>query len=216
MIRHKLLMASVALTLVLVACGGTPAAPEQAAQPTAAPAAPAATSAAPEAPAAATAAPEAPAAATAAPEPAAATAAPEPTAQPELSAGPLKEVPRNQTLVLGHGMSSPVGVTNPWAVPGYTHQEGNAFLWEGLYYFGIFADKDIPWLAESMEYTKPDFTELTIKLRAGAGGATASQSPRRTSSTPSMARRRTTSCPTTPSSSSSSKNIRPSMIKPSW
>lgn len=41
-------------------------------------------------------------------------------------------------------------------------------LWEGLYYFGIYADKDIPWLADSMEYTKPDFTELTIKLNKDA------------------------------------------------
>ncbi len=41
-------------------------------------------------------------------------------------------------------------------------------LWEPLAYFGIFADKEIPWLAESMTYTKDDFTELTIKMRAGA------------------------------------------------
>src|SRR5689334_1917814 len=167
MIRHKLLMASVALTLVLVACGGAPAAPAA----TQAPAAPAATAAAPAAeptaaaPAAeATAAPEA--APTAAPEAGAATAAP--TDQPALSAGPLKDVPRNRTVNLGWSISSPIGVTNPWAIPGYTHQEGNVFLWEPLYYFGIFANKDIPWLADSMEYTKPDFTELTIKLNKDA------------------------------------------------
>jgi peptide/nickel transport system substrate-binding protein len=93
------------------------------------------------------------------------TTTPATTAVPEAPAtGSLPDVPRNQTLVLGWGMGSPIGVTNPWAVPGYTHQEGNNLLWEGLAYYAIFADKDIPWLADSMEYTKRDFTELTIKL----------------------------------------------------
>ena len=83
-------------------------------------------------------------------------------------AAPLPDVPRNQTLILGWSITSPIGVTNPWAVPGYTHQEGNVFMWEPLTYFGIFADKEIPWLADSMEYTKPDFTELEIKLNPQA------------------------------------------------
>jgi len=83
-------------------------------------------------------------------------------------AGALADVPRNRTLVLGWSIASPIGVTNPWAVPGYTHQEGNVFMWEPLYYFGIFADKEIPWLADSMKYTAKDFTELTIKLNKQA------------------------------------------------
>jgi ABC-type transport system substrate-binding protein len=83
-------------------------------------------------------------------------------------AKPLPDVPRNQTLILGWSISSPIGVTNPWAVPGYTHQEGNVFMWEPLMYFGIFADKYIPWLATSMEYTNKDFTELEIKLNPKA------------------------------------------------
>ena len=62
------------------------------------------------------------------------------------SAQTLKDVPRNRTLVLGWSISSPIGVTNPWAVPGYTHQEGNNFMWEPLYYFAIFADKESPGL----------------------------------------------------------------------
>ena len=85
-----------------------------------------------------------------------------------VSAQALKTVPRNRTLVLGWCISSPIGVTNPWAVPGYTHQEGNVFMWEGLYYFAIFADKEIPWLAQSMKCTKADFTELTIKMNPKA------------------------------------------------
>jgi peptide/nickel transport system substrate-binding protein len=84
-----------------------------------------------------------------------------------VSAADLKTVPRNRTLVLGWSISSPIGVTNPWAVPGYTHQEGNVFMWEPLYYFAIFADKEIPWLAESMKYNK-SFTELTIKMNSKA------------------------------------------------
>ena len=83
-------------------------------------------------------------------------------------ATPLAKLPRAAQLVLGWSMSSPIGVTNPWAVPGYTHQEGNAFMWEPLMYFGIFKDDYIPWLATSMEYTAPDFTALQIKMNPAA------------------------------------------------
>ncbi len=166
MTKFKLVTTMVLAMMVAVACGGAPAA-----APTAAPAA-APTAAPAAAPTAVPAAePTAAPAPTAVPEPTAAPAAeatPAPTEQPALSAGPLADVPRNRTVNLGWSISSPIGVTNPWAIPGYTHQEGNAFLWEPLFYFGIFTDKDIPWLADSMEYTKPDFTELTIKLNKDA------------------------------------------------
>jgi ABC-type transport system substrate-binding protein len=166
MIKFKWLAVLALTTIVLAACGGQPAAPAV----TQAPAAPAATQA-PAAPAATEAAPaaatEAPAA-TAAPEAAAATAAPAPTAEPKpISAGPLKDVPRNRTLVLGWSVTDPIGTVNPWAIPGYTHQSGNAMMWEGLSYYAIYADKEVPWLAESMTYNK-DFTQLTIKLRKDA------------------------------------------------
>ena len=85
-----------------------------------------------------------------------------PTAAP---AANLPEVPRNRTLIMVHGLDS-IDLTNP-LVAGYTHQSGNALLWEPLFYFAIFTDKEYPWLAESSEYNK-DFTELTIKLRKGA------------------------------------------------
>jgi peptide/nickel transport system substrate-binding protein len=98
-------------------------------------------------------------------EPPAATESPAAT---EVPAVELPEVAREDTVILGWSISSPIGVTNPWAVPGYTHQEGNVFMWEPLMYFAIFADKEIPWLADSMEYTKEDFTELTIKLNPDA------------------------------------------------
>jgi len=147
--KLKFLSAFVACVIALAACASAP----PASGPTNAPAA------------------DQPTAAPAAAEATAAPAAAEPTAAPTqaaLSAGPLKDVPRNRTLVLGWSITSPIGVTNPWASPGYTHQEGNAFMWEPLMYFGIFADKEIPWLAESMEYTADDFTALQIKLNPKA------------------------------------------------
>ncbi len=55
---------------------------------------------------------------------------------------------------------------NPWT-GGYSHQQGNALLWEPLFYYSLFADKELPWLAESGTYNA-DFTELTIKIRKGA------------------------------------------------
>jgi ABC-type transport system substrate-binding protein len=83
-------------------------------------------------------------------------------------ATPLADLPREEQLILGWSMTSPIGVTNPWAVPGYTHQEGNALMWEPLMYFGIFKDDYVPWLAESMEYTADDFTSLQIKVNPKA------------------------------------------------
>jgi peptide/nickel transport system substrate-binding protein len=133
------------LLLVLAACGGASAVPPAAALVTQAPSAPVV------------------------PPTTSSTTTPAATAVSEArSTDPLPDVPRNHTLVLGWGTQSPIGVTNPWAVPGYTHEEGNNLLWEGLAYYAIFTDKEIPWLADSMEYTKSDFTELTIRLNQQA------------------------------------------------
>jgi len=104
---------------------------------------------------------------TAAPQATQASAATQAPAATDAPTGGLKEVPRNQTAFLGWSVNDPIGTSNPWAT-GYTHQAGNVFMWEPLMYFAIFADKEIPWLADSMEYTKDDFTELTIKLNADA------------------------------------------------
>ncbi len=97
--------------------------------------------------------------------PAAATSAPAGTSAP--AAANIPAVAREDTVILGWSISSPIGVTSPWAVPGYTHQEGNVFLWEALSYYGIFSSKEIPWLADSMDYNA-DFTQLTIKLNKDA------------------------------------------------
>ncbi|GHA18530.1 ABC transporter substrate-binding protein [Devosia pacifica] len=83
---------------------------------------------------------------------------------------PLPEVPRNESLILAWGVSasSSIGTTNPWTLPGYTHQEGNNLMWEPLMYFGIYENDYIPWLADSVEYTNDDFTALEIKLNPNA------------------------------------------------
>ncbi|WDR01605.1 ABC transporter substrate-binding protein [Devosia algicola] len=83
---------------------------------------------------------------------------------------PLPVVPRNQTVALAWGVAggSSIGTTNPWALPGYTHQEGNNLMWEPLMYFAIYKNEFIPWLADSMEYTDDNFTTLEIKLNPEA------------------------------------------------
>ncbi|WP_395677253.1 ABC transporter substrate-binding protein, partial [Inquilinus sp.] len=93
-----------------------------------------------------------------------------PAAQEITPKGPLPDVPRNQTLILGWGVAggTSVGTTNPWVLPGYTHQEGNNLLFEPLMYFAIFKGEFVPWLADSMEYTTPDFKTLEIKLNKDA------------------------------------------------
>ncbi len=89
-----------------------------------------------------------------------------PTEAPKEAAAPAGAVARNRTFIVNHGIGTK-DVYNPWAGAGYTHQSGNALLWEPLFYFSLFANKEIPWLAESAAYNA-DFTELTIKMRKGA------------------------------------------------
>lgn len=93
-----------------------------------------------------------------------------PVAATEIVPDSLAEVPRNQTVQLGWGVAggSSIGTTNPWVLPGYTHQEGNNLMWEPLMYFGIYKNEFIPWLADSMEYTDDTFTKLEIKLNPEA------------------------------------------------
>jgi peptide/nickel transport system substrate-binding protein len=81
----------------------------------------------------------------------------------------IKNVPRERTLILYWGGSggtwSTAGLTNPYAT-GYTHQDGDAACIEGLQYYSAFADKQMPWTAESHEFNA-DATELTVKIRKG-------------------------------------------------
>jgi ABC-type transport system substrate-binding protein len=151
--KFKILSILVLFSMLLAACG-SPATPAPAMPAdTAAPAAPAATAMPAD-----TAMP----AATVAP---AATAAPADTAA--APAANVPSVPRNQTVNLGWSLTAPVGTVNPWTGVNSLTQQGNQFMFEPLAYYGIFASKSIPWLADSMDYNA-DFTTLTIKLNADA------------------------------------------------
>lgn len=108
-------------------------------------------------------------AATEAPKPtdAPAAEAPAATEAPKAEAPATGDVARNRTFIVNHGALAGIEITNPWASGGWTHQEGNALLWEPLFYYSLFASKELPWLAESGTYNA-DYTELTIKLRKEA------------------------------------------------
>ncbi|MFZ6030976.1 MAG: ABC transporter substrate-binding protein [Chloroflexota bacterium] len=91
-----------------------------------------------------------------------ATAVPEGPTRP--TTWPLGDVPRNRTLYYYYG--TPIaGNCNPFA-SGYTHQTGNAMIYEPCAYYGVHADKNYMWLAESYQYND-DATELTIVFRKG-------------------------------------------------
>lgn len=58
-----------------------------------------------------------------------------------------------------------VGLGSPYAA-GYSHQMGGASMVEPLFYYAVFSDELIPWLATDYAYND-DFTELTVNLREG-------------------------------------------------
>jgi peptide/nickel transport system substrate-binding protein len=103
-----------------------------------------------------------------APAPEAPAAGEAPAAAPK-PAGQVADVPRNRTLFLmwagREGKYIDHELWNPYAV-GANHQNGPGIFYEPLYFFSAFANKMIPWLAESFEYNS-DYTELTIKTRSG-------------------------------------------------
>src|SRR5262249_30746084 len=104
---------------------------------------------------------------------AAATTAPAaaatPTTAAQSAAAQPAQVPRNQQfIVMWAGMQGKYidyELWNPYA-PDANHQNGPGIFYEPLYFYSAFADKEIPWLAESYQYT-PDYKQLTIKTRAG-------------------------------------------------
>jgi peptide/nickel transport system substrate-binding protein len=143
------------------AAAPAPTAAPPAAAPTTAPAAAAKPTTAPAAAAPTTAPAAAPTTAPAAAAPTTAPAA-APQAQPAA-------VPRNKQLILmwagTDGKYVDAELWNPFA-PDANHQNGPGLFYEPLYYYSAFANKEIPWLAESYQYNA-DFTSLTIKTRAG-------------------------------------------------
>jgi peptide/nickel transport system substrate-binding protein len=88
------------------------------------------------------------------------------------NAGGLREVPRNRTLILdcpdsgiGTGQYTDWDSFNPF-IPGGISRTGHNFLYEPLYFYNVYRDETIPWIAESHEYNA-DFTEVTVRLRKG-------------------------------------------------
>lgn len=77
---------------------------------------------------------------------------------------PMTDVPRNRTLIY-YNNTPHAGNVNPFA-SGYTHQNGNAILLEPAAYYGVHADKNYMWLAESYTYND-DATEVTVNFRKG-------------------------------------------------
>jgi len=77
---------------------------------------------------------------------------------------PLGDVPRNRTLIYYNNTSSN-GNCNPFAA-GYTHQNGNAILIEPGAFYGVHADKEYLWLAESYKYST-DAKQCTVTFRKG-------------------------------------------------
>ncbi len=149
-------------------------APAGAAAPTAAPTAAAAAAKPTTAPAVAAAASPTTAAAAATPTAAAkpaAAAAGTPTAGPTVApaAGPIKDVPRSQTLIMVRGGTQSKFVEydlwNPF-LPAANHQLGSLFLYEPLAFYSAFEDKEYLWLAESYQFS-PDYKQLTVKTRSG-------------------------------------------------
>ncbi|MCC6630374.1 MAG: ABC transporter substrate-binding protein [Chloroflexi bacterium] len=175
--RRHILRSGIVLgsALLAAACGGAPASPTaapKAAEPTkpaaAAPTtAPAAKPAEPTKPAAA-APTTAPAAKPAEPTKPAAAATTAPAAAP---AGQVKQVPRGRTLIMaGLGGEHPGAFTDVDAfnqyLPGLSRSGYTQGGTEGLFYFNMLNNEDIPWIGESYQFN-PGFTEVTVKLRKG-------------------------------------------------
>jgi len=79
-------------------------------------------------------------------------------------AWPMTDVPRNKTLIY-YNNTPCAGNVNPFA-SGYTHQNGNAILLEPAAFYGVHADKNYMWLAESYSFNA-DATECTVNFRKG-------------------------------------------------
>lgn len=87
-------------------------------------------------------------------------------------AAALQTVPRDRTIVvdcpdsgIGTGQYTDHESFNPF-VPGGAGRTGYNFLFEPLYFYNVYRDEMIPWIAEGHEFNE-DFTEVTILLRGG-------------------------------------------------
>jgi peptide/nickel transport system substrate-binding protein len=101
---------------------------------------------------------------------AAALAVPLSGARAQTHGGPLRPVPRNRTYIVASTNEGPVltNVANAnFFAAGVDLRNGMMYATEPLFWYNFFKDELIPWLAEGYAYND-DFTELTIRVRAGA------------------------------------------------
>ena len=86
----------------------------------------------------------------------------------------LKDVPRNRTLILDcvdpgncAGQLKDYDSFNPY-VPGNISRTGYQFLYEPLYFYNAYKERDnlIPWIAASHQFND-DYTEVTVAIRPG-------------------------------------------------
>ncbi len=81
-----------------------------------------------------------------------------------------ESVPRDETFVIagpsaGQTTFSSPGIANPYLL-GADIRTGIKGMFEPLFYYNVFQDKEVPWLAESYDLND-DNTAVTIKLREG-------------------------------------------------
>ena len=81
------------------------------------------------------------------------------------TAWPVGDVPRNHTLNYYWSSAPAAGNFSSYA-SGYTHQNGNAVLYEPCAYYAALADKLYMWMAESAK-PNADATQWTVVFRKG-------------------------------------------------
>ena len=91
-------------------------------------------------------------------------------AWPPAEARDIKEVARENILVIAGPSSGQTtfpspGVANPYLV-GADIRTGIKAMFEPLFYYNAFEDREIPWLAEGVEFSD-DFRTVTLTLRDG-------------------------------------------------
>lgn len=90
-------------------------------------------------------------------------------ARAQTSGGALREVPRNRTYIVASTNDGPVltNVTNAnFYAAGVDLRNGMMYAFEPLFWYNLFRDELIPWMAESYKYDD-GYTGLTITLRKG-------------------------------------------------
>lgn len=113
---------------------------------------------------------------TTAPTPKPATTAAPAEAKPAATAapvaGPIRDVPRNRTLIISPwGNQTEIANAqnfNIYVSSTYNHQReiGSKTIYEALMYTNLNTGELIPWQAESFKYNQ-DYTAVTVKLRPG-------------------------------------------------